>query len=111
MSENVDVAMIEQLKDLLGERFSELVDRFVEDGQQRVNLLQSAVPVRNFDTINAEAHGLKGSSRNVGANALGELCAILEDRGRAAEEKDIETVFAAIEKEFAAVCDSLKSFL
>lgn len=110
-SDKVDTAMLEQLKELLGDRFVELVDRFVEDGGRRMGLLQQAVPSREFQVIHAEAHGLKGSSRNIGANPLGDLCANLEDKGRTGDESEVDTIFAAIEQEFAAVCEHLKSLI
>lgn len=108
--DKIDQAMLEQLQELLGERFAELVDRFVGDGNKRMALLRSAVPARDYDVIHAEAHGLKGSSRNIGANTLGTLCGDLEHLGRVGEDQDIETLFAALEQEFAAVCQILASY-
>lgn len=109
--EKIDTAMLTQLKELLGERFVELVDRFVEDGSKRMGLLRDAVPIREYEVIHAEAHGLKGSSRNIGANPLGDMCASLESKGKNEDDSDLETLFAAVEQEFAAVCDYLKSLI
>lgn len=106
----IDGVMLAQLQELLGERFAELVERFVSDGNRRLELLRVAVPAQNFDVIHAEAHGLKGSSRNVGANDLGEVCGVLEQRGRDANPSDIDTLFVSVEQEFAAVCDELRSY-
>lgn len=108
--QHIDSAMIQQLRELLEDRFGELVARFVSDGQRRINLLKEAMEGRQFDVIFAEAHGLKGSSRNVGAGPLGDLCAKLEAQGKVAcPADDMEQLFAAIEQEFAAVCSALKS--
>lgn len=106
----IDGAMLAQLQELLGERFAELIDRFINDGTRRMTLLQSAVPVRDFEVIHAEAHGLKGSSRNIGANDLGNICGELEQRGRDGDTTDVDTLFAAVEQEFAAVCDVLRTY-
>lgn len=110
MSTKIDAAMLRDLKDLLAERFTELVDRFVQDGERRLELLRAAVPARDFDTIHAEAHGLKGSSRNIGANSLGNLCGNLELRGRERNAEELVTLFAAVEQEFAAVCEELRGY-
>jgi len=110
MPSKIDGAMISNLKDLLGERFAELVDRFVQDGNRRMALLRSAVPIRDFDVIHAEAHGLKGSSRNIGANLLGDVCGELERDGREKRQDNLTTLFAALEQEFAAVCVELRTY-
>ncbi len=106
---HIDAAMIEQLKELLEDRFSELVERFVVDGGARMTLLKTAVSSQDFDVVYAEAHGLKGSSRNVGAGSLGDLCATLEAQGKAANGEGMAPLFAAIEQEFAAVCQALQN--
>lgn len=106
----IDGAMLAQLQELLGERFAELIDRFVSDGTRRMTLLRAAVPTRDFDVIHSEAHGLKGSSRNIGANDLGDVCGELEQRGRDSDESGVDTLFAAVELEFAAVCDILRTY-
>lgn len=110
MSAKIDAAMMRDLKDLLGERFGELVERFVQDGNRRMALLRDAVPARDFDTVHAEAHGLKGSSRNIGANALGDVCGKLEQSGRDKKPDGLATLFAAVEQEFAAVCGELRTY-
>lgn len=108
MAARIDAAMLAQLKELLGERYSELVERFVQDGERRIGLLRVAVTAQNFDVIHAEAHGLKGSSRNIGANPLGVVCGDLEQMGREKNAAGLETLFAAVEQEFAAVCAELQ---
>lgn len=108
--EKIDSAMMIQLQELLGERFAELIERFINDGTRRMDLLRVAVPSRDFDVIHAEAHGLKGSSRNIGANPLGDACSSLEAKGRQSNEDGIEPLFAAVEQEFAAVCAILNSY-
>lgn len=109
VGQHLNSAMIEQLRELLEDRFDELVDRFVTDGQARVDLLKEASSSLNFDVVYTEAHGLKGSSRNVGADPLGDLCAKLEAQGKAANGEGLEQLFAAIEQEFAAVCTALRN--
>lgn len=111
VQQTVETAMLEQLKDLLGERFQELVETFIRDGGRRMDLMRSAVPKRDFVTVHAEAHGLKGSARNIGANILGDVCCQLEQIGDAADEARLETNFAAVEQEFAAVCDTLRAYV
>lgn len=106
----LDKAMMTQLQDLLGERFAELVDRYISDGTRRLELMRTAVPARDFEVMHAEAHGLKGSSRNIGANCLAEACGELEDKGREENPHEVDELLAAIEREFLGVCEALKSY-
>ena len=109
-SARIDAAMMSQLQELLGDRFGELVERFIQDGERRLSLLRSAVVQPDFDVVHAEAHGLKGSSRNIGANDLGGLCGDLEQLGKERSAVNMSTVFAAVEQEFAAVCAELRTY-
>ena len=107
----LDAAMMEQLRDLLGDRFIELIETFINDGERRMNLLRDAVPKRDFTVVHGEAHGLKGSSRNIGANPLGNVCETLETIGDQKNEAPLDTSFAAVEQEFAAICIALREYL
>lgn len=107
----LDQAMLAQLQELLGERFEELVQRFIGDGSKRLERLRVAVAQKDFALIRSEAHGLKGSSFNMGANLLGGACADLEDAGQDREEAGLTTKLAALEKEFAAACTALQGYL
>lgn len=109
---HIDIAMVEQLRELLDSRFEELVRRFHDDGERRLTLMDEAITNADFETLYSEAHGLKGSSRNVGAGPLGDICAKLEAIGRAGgsdDKVDMQQTIAACKQEFAAVCAALKA--
>lgn len=108
-SAKIDAAMMVQLKDLLRERFGELVLRYIQDGERRIGLLHGAVVEQDFVVVHAESHGLKGSSRNIGANILGNLCGELEQLGKDHNAAGMPALLAAVEQEFAAVCAELKT--
>lgn len=101
--------MLLSLKEILGDKFNTLIDQFREDGAQRVAALGPAVRDRDFDTINRQAHGLKGSARNIGANALAEDCEVMEKAGREQRADNLEQTLAAIEQKFAATAAELDS--
>lgn len=108
---SVDHDMLSSLKELLDEKFSQLIQTYLEDGSRRMALLKEAVADNNFEGIRQEAHGLKGSSRNIGANPIAELCAQLEIMGRDHLGEGIEQQFASVEQEFAAVSAELERYL
>lgn len=104
---HLDRAQLAQLKELLGNHFAELVARFLQDGTARLQTIKAAIVINDFDAIYAEAHGLKGSARNIGAHGLAPLCEELEDWGKQGVDHGMQQLFAAIEQEFAAVCREL----
>lgn len=105
----LDPDMILSLKDILGDNFNSLIGQFQEDGQRRIDALGPAVRNKDFDTINKQAHGLKGSARNLGANALAEHCDVLEIAGRNEVDEKLETSLAAVEQSFAAAMAELEA--
>ena len=74
----LDKDVIAGLKELLGEGFVMLVDRFASDGAERFERMQQALVSNNAEALYGEAHGLKGSCRNVGAMLLAQYCQDLE---------------------------------
>ena len=52
---------------------TELIDLFVEDADKRIEAIKQAAERNDWHTIKEQAHGLKGSSGNIGANRIHEL--------------------------------------
>ncbi|WP_432574608.1 response regulator [Kineococcus sp. SYSU DK005] len=65
--------------------FSQLLTSFVERAPQAVAGLELAVLSGDARALETLAHSLKGSAANLGADALAQRCADLEDRTRAGE--------------------------
>lgn len=107
----IDTATITELKELLADDYTELVERYVEDSGNRMQRIGKSIADRDLEALYSEAHGVKGSSQNLGAHKLAAICATLEKIGMGKEEGDIEQLFAAAEQEFAVVCEFLKSTL
>ncbi|WP_053981252.1 Hpt domain-containing protein [Marinagarivorans algicola] len=104
MSEAVNLDVLDELKELLDDGFPLLVERFVADGQERVDKILLALEEQNPQLLYTEAHGLKGSSRNIGAGPLADLCGQLEAMGHANDLTAAETIVAALKTEFSAAC-------
>ncbi|WP_096084558.1 Hpt domain-containing protein [Agaribacterium haliotis] len=110
MSEQMllDQAMLHQLKDLLGEKFETLVTAFIDDGGKRLERLSLAVTGPEFHIVRAEAHGLKGSCRNIGANALADICADIENAAQKEDASNLAPNLASALQMFADVCEQLR---
>jgi len=108
---DLDTKTLESLKALLGDKFVELINTFITDCGARLTRMGTAIEASDFSAIRHEAHGIKGSSRNIGANGLAALSGEMEDKAKAEEGSDMAKLFTAIEQEFAAVAGILKSMI
>jgi len=108
---DLDMVMLEGLKKLLADKFDELITTFNSDCAARIGRIADALPDQNFTVICHEAHGVKGSCRNMGVNSLAELCDKMESKARVQDGSDMEQLFAAIEQQFAAASNQLISLL
>jgi hypothetical protein len=70
----VDQALVSELKDVMGEGFSALVDSFRADAEKRLGALEQHLADADPEALRQQAHSFKGSSGNVGAD----LCLSLE---------------------------------
>lgn len=107
----VDENMLENLKGILEDRFPLLLTTYISDSQGRCKRLRDAISSNDFGQIRHEAHGLKGSSRNIGANDFADICAIVEAQATHEDNSDMQQNFAALECKLTAVLRELAHYL
>jgi HPt (histidine-containing phosphotransfer) domain-containing protein len=110
MTEAVNNTVLAELQALLENDFVILVDRFFSDGQQRIEKICVGIDNFDFNSLYMEAHGLKGSSQNIGAARLAELSGQLEIMGREKNLAAAGQILSALQNEFAAVNQALRAF-
>lgn len=110
MSESVNTAMLDELKELLEEGFLELVNRFLSDGQDRIEKITAAIKANDSESLYIQAHGLKGSSRNMGADTLADICDQLESMGQSCDIDSPRTIVATLETEFAVAVKIISQY-
>ena len=76
------VVMLEQLRPGQHSLFQQFVESFVLRAPDNAKAIHGALDERDASRLSETAHVLKGSAQNIGAVALGRLCAELEDAGR-----------------------------
>ena len=64
---------------LMNEGFAALLDAYLDDSERRMGEIGDALDSGDLERLRTAAHALKGSSANVGAEALAALCGELED--------------------------------
>ena len=78
----VMIDMLKQLRELLGDAYKDLLEAYLDDGPKRLDQMQSAFRDTDFETLASTAHVLRGSSSNLGAQKLSEVCAQIEKIAR-----------------------------
>lgn len=97
---HLDRNVLSALQDVMEDEYPTLLDTFLADSEERLNLL------RNTDDaaqLMETAHSFKGSSSNMGAIRLAELCHRLEQQAKNKSLVDIKQLVGEIDREFAIV--------
>ena len=93
------------------EFFQELAEAFLDDSPARIQTILSSIPSGSFDVVKNEAHSLKGSSRNLYAVKLGDLCEALESASGNSDANSAGRAAQALAYEFARVENALNKML
>jgi HPt (histidine-containing phosphotransfer) domain-containing protein len=79
---SVDLAMLASYEkiQLEGEPdlIVELIDLYLEDAPRRVGVMRDSLAKRNWLSVKREAHSLRGSSGNLGALQMAQICDEIE---------------------------------
>lgn len=98
---HLDPDVLATLRDIMGEdQFPVLVHTYLSDSQHRLAQLLAAVDAR---ALRDAAHSFKGSSCNMGALYLAQLCGTLEHLPVEASPEVVTDLQAQITEEFARV--------
>jgi HPt (histidine-containing phosphotransfer) domain-containing protein len=104
---HVNMEIIQSLRDLAepGEPdpLKECVDLYLGDSPECIQQLHSTFQNRDLASFKRAAHSLKGSSSNLGADDLAEICGRLEEMAKAGNIDGAESIIKAVESEFATV--------
>lgn len=80
---------IEELTEACGsEVVCECIDHFREDTERTVGRLERALEIEDFDLVASEAHKLRGSTANMGALDLSEICQKMLEGARRGDHLD-----------------------
>lgn len=82
---HIDMAMLDDLRLVMGEDYSSLLQAFVEDSTRKIAQMRVACSGRDMELLRMTAHSLKGSSSNIGAARLSFMCKQMEDHARSGQ--------------------------
>jgi HPt (histidine-containing phosphotransfer) domain-containing protein len=89
----------------------ELIDSFQSDTASRFERLHNAVARLDAATVRAEAHAMKGSARQMGAEALGALCQAVEAGAPKLNWPELEYQVMQGEERFAEVRSDMSEYV
>lgn len=108
----IDPDAIEQLRFLEDEDqpnvVAELIDLFIEHTPPKLKQMAEAIEGNDIGALRRAAHSLKGSSGNVGARGMSEVCQQLEHNPPEAFP-EAPALLTLLEAEFAIVEPALKA--
>jgi len=111
MGEHLDLELLAELEEIMEEEFPTLLETFLADAQKHYQQIGSTWQNVDFDGLRRSAHSLKGSSANIGASALADLCATLEAQAHAQETGSTEACIHLLCGELEAVCAEIRNRL
>lgn len=97
---HLDRDVLSALQEVMEDEYPMLLDTFLADSAERLVLLHKA---EDAALLMNTAHSFKGSSSNMGAVRLAELCHELEQRAKNKNLSGIEKLLGEIDGEFAIV--------
>ncbi|MEX0828442.1 MAG: response regulator, partial [Haliea sp.] len=107
----VDVSVLQQLVGEDRATVHEFLSEYLDSARTLFKEIRAALEADDVRHISAIAHRLKSSSRSIGALALGDLCAGMENAGKegdrtfiAEQMQELEATWAAVENE---ICNLL----
>ncbi|GAA5316914.1 MAG: Hpt domain-containing protein [Candidatus Pelagadaptatus aseana] len=111
MGDVVDTETLEMLKEVMEDDFPLLLQTFIDDALTRIPQLREQLDANNADELRRNAHSLKGSSGNVGAAGMTEICSRLESLANQSQLQEAGDIINAIEAEFGRVRSALNALL
>ncbi|SFR50108.1 HPt (histidine-containing phosphotransfer) domain-containing protein [Marinobacter daqiaonensis] len=100
---HLDEEALAELRDVMEDEFGILIQTYISDSRERIQALHQALSDNDQDAFAKTAHSFKGSSINIGAARLGDLCLEAEKAGREGRLDDVRKLLPELESEFATV--------
>lgn len=103
MTESVDADTLSTLKEIMEDDFHGLIATYLDDSEMRIPQLRVQLAAADSEALRLTAHSLKGSSGNLGAVPLSELCFLVEQKAAQQQLDGLEETLDDIDEEYARV--------
>jgi len=100
----VDETVLNRLKDMAASAdmdfFGEVIRMFIQQGKEIISDIEDLCAKKEWDKMSQQAHKLKGSSLNIGANMLAETCRVIELKGKSPNGETCEVLAKRLRSDF-----------
>lgn len=86
-----------------------LLHAFIEHAEADLKDIQTGIAAEDYEQIYAKAHRLRGSSANLGMEAIAELAAQVENHGRSGSLAAIQENVGELEQHLTTVCEYIRN--
>lgn len=111
----LDMSVVEELLSITDdgdpELLLDLVQMFLEDGPNKVRAVTEGIAAGDFESAERAAHSLKGSSGNLGARQLQNVCEQLQIATRYQKKDESQKLAAGLGTTFDAAEQALRKLL
>ena len=112
MPTEINMAVIDELLSLSDDGdaslLTDLISMFLEDAPIKLNSIKAGFAKRDMHQIEKAAHSMKGSSGNLGATRVQEICDQLQRSCRTGNPEEIAQLVGQLEAPFALVLRELR---
>ena len=109
---SIDPAALDSYREFMGEEADTFIDDIVssyrDNAPKLLAAIAGALPANDLETFTRAAHTLKSNSATVGATALTQLSAEMENLGKAGDAQALEEFVTKAKLELQIVLDELK---
>jgi len=107
----IDLRVANDLIDLMGSDFADLVRVYLEDTPKNMAVLERAAHSNDIDALIAPAHSMKSTSANLGALLLSDMSKRIEQGARSGGLSDPVLLVAQLQNEFLRVSAQLRQMI
>ncbi|MBU2863163.1 Hpt domain-containing protein [Reinekea forsetii] len=102
-----DEKVLNDLKDLLEEDFSQLINAYVRDLKLKVPKMIESFETGDIAEVQSLSHSLKGASKNIGVRKFAESCSAIEQLAKQSEVDELKNLIPLAQQQALELSDKL----
>ena len=106
---SLDAELLRRLDRDMGGGIGAIMDMYVSELPAQIEGICQAIKNKECELLKSAAHRLKGTSSNIGALALSEMCARLEDKAGVLDTLDTDELAASLNHEAESVLEAFNA--